>query len=225
VTPPSYCPRCKKSIAWYDNIPLISFFVLGGKCRYCLKPISWQYPIVESMTAFLFFFSSFSFQKGSKSLVFASFFFVSFLLLLAFSDFLWRLLPHLFNNLFIIAGLFFNVLLNFHSPSAVFTAVCDSIIIGSVVFGMFLIVPNGLGGGDIKMVVGLAIWMGFLKAAGVLIFACFLALLFFFILFSSKKIQWKWMIPFGPFLAIGALVFWFFPSLADSFLRIISAKG
>lgn len=50
----SYCPHCRHQIAWYDNIPILSFFILGRRCRYCRKKISWQYPIVELSTALLF---------------------------------------------------------------------------------------------------------------------------------------------------------------------------
>jgi prepilin signal peptidase PulO-like enzyme (type II secretory pathway) len=50
----SYCPKCRKQIAWYDNIPVLSFIALGGRCRQCKKKISWQYPLVEFSTACLF---------------------------------------------------------------------------------------------------------------------------------------------------------------------------
>jgi prepilin signal peptidase PulO-like enzyme (type II secretory pathway) len=50
----SYCPKCKNQIAWYDNVPVLSFILLGGKCRHCHKPISWQYPVVELVTGILF---------------------------------------------------------------------------------------------------------------------------------------------------------------------------
>ena len=50
----SYCPKCHHKLAWYDNIPVFSFLVLGGKCRYCKKKISWQYPVVEFITGVLF---------------------------------------------------------------------------------------------------------------------------------------------------------------------------
>ena len=50
----SYCPKCQKQIAWYDNLPVLSFILLGGRCRWCQKPISWQYPLVELITAVLF---------------------------------------------------------------------------------------------------------------------------------------------------------------------------
>ena len=55
VRPRSYCPECKHQIAWYDNIPLVSYLVLGGRCRHCQAPISWRYPVVELLTGVLFF--------------------------------------------------------------------------------------------------------------------------------------------------------------------------
>ena len=70
----SYCPKCKKQIAWYDNIPILSFILLKGKCRHCGKPISWQYPMVELATGVLFvlaFYNNFQipltpFIKGAE---------------------------------------------------------------------------------------------------------------------------------------------------------------
>ena len=89
---------------------------------------------------------------------------------------------------------------------------------GSVMFGLFLFFSNGLGGGDIKMAAGIALWMGLLNAINVLIFACVVASFFFFIrAVKRKRFQWKETIPFGPYLAIGALIFWFFPSLEGNF--------
>ncbi len=62
----SYCPKCRKMIAWYDNIPILSFFCLGGRCRQCGKPISWQYPLVEFTTACLF---ALSFYLSAKDII------------------------------------------------------------------------------------------------------------------------------------------------------------
>ena len=54
VKPRSKCPKCDNPIAWYDNIPIVSWLVLGAKCRHCSQPISWQYPLVEAVTGVLF---------------------------------------------------------------------------------------------------------------------------------------------------------------------------
>src|SRR5690349_9087495 len=69
ISPASSCPRCKKKIHWYDNIPVVSFILLRGRCRSCRKPISWQYPVVELVTALLFMACSLRFQDKIEFLV------------------------------------------------------------------------------------------------------------------------------------------------------------
>ena len=91
VRPRSYCPRCKHPIAWYDNVPLVSFVILGGRCRYCQAAISLRYPVVELMTGALFF--NFVWRLG-PSLAAVKFCLLSALLVgLTFSDLEARILP------------------------------------------------------------------------------------------------------------------------------------
>jgi leader peptidase (prepilin peptidase)/N-methyltransferase len=104
--PASHCPSCHHFLRWYENVPVISFFALSGKCHYCKTPISWQYPIVEISTALLFSFCTFRFSD--PAMILSSCFFVVFLILLVTSDLKWKLLPHLFNNLLVIAAFFFH---------------------------------------------------------------------------------------------------------------------
>lgn len=208
LTPPSFCPRCKNAILWFDNIPVVSFLLLKGKCRFCNKSISFQYPIIEIATALLFGISCQEFSQDGLRLL-SSFVFVSFLILLVASDLKWKLLPHPFNNLFILSGfLFFFAQFN---GSNFFHPVSAFIVIGSLVFGLAQFFSKGLGGGDIKMIAGLAVWVGVMKTLLVLVFACLTASVVFFALLITGKVSWKWMIPFGPFLALGALGVWFWP--------------
>src|SRR5258708_35987015 len=75
VHPRSFCPYCEKTIAWYDNIPILSYFILKRRCRYCAAPISWRYPAVELGTGILFFLSVLWFGwtvEGFKKCVFAT---------------------------------------------------------------------------------------------------------------------------------------------------------
>ena len=69
VHPPSHCPQCLKPIKWWDNIPLVSYIFLGGRCRYCRKGISWQYPLVEALTGALFFLAYWKFNQAPVQLV------------------------------------------------------------------------------------------------------------------------------------------------------------
>ena len=66
----SFCPKCKKKINWYDNIPIISFFILNAKCRRCRKPISFRYFFVEAISAFLFFTIYFFFNTSIETVLF-----------------------------------------------------------------------------------------------------------------------------------------------------------
>jgi prepilin signal peptidase PulO-like enzyme (type II secretory pathway) len=210
-TPPSCCPHCEKSIRWFDNIPVVSFLALKGRCRSCHKAISWQYPMVEIITAFFFYLSSITFSNDPYLLVF-SFVFVGFLVLLGVSDINWRLLPNSFNNLFIFAGLLFQA--NKHillASSNAFKASSGFIIIGSLIFAVIKFFPRGLGGGDIKMLAGLAVWVGVFKTLYVLLFAFGVGSLVVLPFLMVKKVSLKSMIPFGPFIGLGAINVWFFP--------------
>ncbi len=213
IYPPSQCPQCHRSILWYDNIPLFSFLFLKAKCRFCRGPISWSYPAVEAVTALLFGLSSVRFQQEKWFLLPTSFFFVGFMVLLGASDLNWKLLPHPFTNGFILAGLLSPVNGAFFSLADRYHAVSHFVLIGFILFGTSQIIPNGLGGGDIKMGAGLAVWLGLSKT----IFALFLAFGAGFLvaipLLWRKKITRKSMIPFGPFLAFGSLVVWFWPDV------------
>ena len=91
ISPPSHCPYCQHRIKWYDNIPILSFILLKGRCRYCHKPISWQYPLVE-LTSGLF--TLFVYQKWGISL--SAFFYLIFLyalIVISFIDLKWQIIP------------------------------------------------------------------------------------------------------------------------------------
>jgi leader peptidase (prepilin peptidase)/N-methyltransferase len=195
--PPSYCPKCHKSILWYDNIPIISFVLLKAQCRFCQKPISWQYPLVELLTAFLF---------GLSPLCFSD------LILLTVSDIQWRLLPHPFNNLYILTGAVF-CFINVFSRVDLYVAASNFVLIGFLLFLTTQFIPKGLGGGDIKMGAALAIWLGLSKTLWALAISFGFGLLLMLPLLVMKKVTKKTMIPFGPFLASGSLLVWFQPEL------------
>jgi prepilin signal peptidase PulO-like enzyme (type II secretory pathway) len=191
---------------------VLSFIVLGAKCRFCQKTISWQYPIVELITAVLFGVSSVFFHQEWFR-VLPSFVFVSFVVILAASDLKWKLLPHVFNNIFILAGMIFTK--EGFTFSAFFTSASNFILIGSILYGITQIIPKGLGGGDIKMGAALAIWLGFSNTLLVLFLSFALGSLVMLPLLWMKKVSKKSMIPFGPFLTMAGLFVWFFPELTN----------
>ena len=105
VFPASHCPSCLTPLHWYENIPLVSFFALRGKCSSCHSPISWQYPLVELSAGLLFVFCVLRFQDPLQFV--GGCFLGIFLILLVVSDLKWRLLPHVFNNLLALTAFFF----------------------------------------------------------------------------------------------------------------------
>lgn len=219
LSPPSFCPQCKKSIQWFDNIPVLSFALLKGRCRNCNASISLQYPLIELVTG-MFFWVSFLRTTDSLPLQLFSFVFVSFLIVLTVADLKWELLPHPFTNHFILAGLIIqsfqkNVnLLHFYNLASGF------VIVGALVLILTQIFPKVLGGGDIKMVLALSIWLGVLKSIYVLILAFGIGAVVALGLLATHKINRKSTMPFGPFLALASYGIWFFPELFEH-LRMV----
>jgi prepilin signal peptidase PulO-like enzyme (type II secretory pathway) len=196
----------------------LSFLLLKGRCRFCGEAISWQYPLIEAVTALLFWFSAFS-ASGKLIIQISSFVFVSFLILLVVSDLKWKLLPHPFTNLFALAGLFFQVVDKSFNLTYFYMVAGGFVVIGALIFALNQIFPDVLGGGDIKMILALSIWLGVMKVAYVLVLAFGIGALVALSLLAAKKVSRKSTMPFGPFLALGAYGVWFWPNLFD-YLRM-----
>ncbi|MGE4231962.1 MAG: A24 family peptidase [Bacteriovoracia bacterium] len=205
----SVCPQCKKQIPWYDNIPIVSFLFLKGKCRNCKKKISPRYFIVELLSALLFLGIFRNYGMFFESLYYV--FFAATLIAITFIDLEYYIIPDLLSFTGIAVGLFGSFWVEALGPVSSLLG----IIFGGGSFWLLSFLyekatnREGLGFGDVKM---LAMIGAFLGPQGVL----------FTILVSSltgsvigltmmvlKKKNLKMALPYGPFLAIGALVFIF----------------
>jgi leader peptidase (prepilin peptidase) / N-methyltransferase len=215
LSPPSHCPRCRRFIPWHDNIPILSFLFLRGRCRFCRGRISWQYPLVELLTSGLFLASFFRFSAEPFQLL-KSFFFVSFMVLFVTADLKWRVLPHPFNNLFALFGFAFLFGGVFPPGKALFVGASSFVVAGFLVFIPNQIYSKGIGGGDIKLVAGLGIWIGFAKVLMVLLASFGMGALFVLAPLLLGKINRKSTVSFGPFLALASLALWFFPEIATA---------
>ncbi|MFA4999940.1 MAG: prepilin peptidase [Patescibacteria group bacterium] len=202
----SYCPKCRQAIAWYDNIPVLSFIALGGRCRHCRKKISWQYPLVELITAFLFLLSFRSvFNQPQFSLLLArDWILISTLIIIFVYDFRWQLVP--MNLVWPLTAVIFilNFLLGVSWISLLIFAASGAAFF---LIQYFLTKKRGIGEGDI--------WLGlFLGAAYpsagqlllILILAYGVGALSALILLAGRKKGWKSRIALGPFLALGAII-------------------
>lgn len=228
VSPPSACPRCKKPIRPWENIPLVSYLFLRGKCHACGEPISLRYPLVEILNGLLYFSVVFVFGSGwHLPFLFAL---VSALVVITFIDLEFQIIPDVITLPGVAIGLIAaSVLLPdpFSLPLAAPSG-GGSAIVGPVNAGIGLLLGGGLfyliavlsrggmGGGDIKMMAMVGAFMGW-KAV---LLTTFLGSLsgsvvgIFLVLFKGKGRKTK--VPFGPFLALGALLTLF---LGGSLLR------
>ncbi len=222
VKPRSYCPKCKKPIKFYDNIPVISFIILRGKCRGCKAKISLQYPLVEIFTAFTFWISYSFYFSISPIYTLFTIMFLCIMVVLAIIDFKHMILPDELTIgggvLFLIYS-FFNPLITYKDA---FISAFGSALVFTLLYFFYLKVRKieGLGFGDVKMMILLGAFLGVNKLLIALLLASLSGVIigFIFIIFKGKDLKTK--LPFGTFLGLGAYVsvFW-----GDCVLRFIQS--
>jgi len=211
VKPGSHCPACQKEIKFYDNIPVISYFILGGKCRNCKKEISIRYPLIELFTGFSFWLAYF-FYNGDLVYTGFTILFLCLLIALALIDLGHMILPDeltLGGTVIFLVYSFFNPRI---TPVDAFATALGSALILMGLYYFYLKVKKieGLGFGDIKMMLLLGAFLGLNKLVVAIVLASFSGLIVgvFFIIFKGKDLKFK--LPFGTFLAFGSYVsvFW-----------------
>jgi prepilin signal peptidase PulO-like enzyme (type II secretory pathway) len=183
----SFCPSCKKQINWYDNIPIVSYILLSGRCRNCKRKISWRYPAVEIIAAFGFILIGFNFFALILFLILETIFVI---------DLENQLIPDTAVFLGIIVVIFYSQSLIFNSLLAGFLAASFLLVIHLITKG------RGMGLGDVKF----AILGGYI--IGLQLFPVWLLLAFLtgavsgIILILAKRVGLKSKIAFGPFLIL-----------------------
>jgi len=210
--PRSICPSCNSPIRFYDNIPVLSYIWLKGRCRNCIAPISFRYPMVELMTGIVATGLLFKFGLSLVSLVY--FVFISSLLVITFIDLDHQIIP----DIITLPGIPMGLVASFALPTITFKASVLGLLIGGgslwfVAWAYNLIAHrDGMGGGDIKLLamIGTIIgWQGviFTVFASSVMGSCVGITI---MLIKGKNM--KFAIPFGPFLSIGAIAYVFFGS-------------
>lgn len=204
IKPGSHCPKCNHKLSWYENIPVLSYIFLGGKCKNCKQKISIIYPIIEILTSFLFYISYKIF--GLSEEFFISLVISSLVVIIFVSDSKYMIISD--SPLIVSTILILIIKLIYNGYKDCFI----SIIYGLIVFGVMyltmllgnaLFKKESLGGGDIKLsfISGLA--LGPLLGLFYIILASFLA--FPYAIYISIKNK-DTMLPFGPFLATSLLI-------------------
>jgi leader peptidase (prepilin peptidase)/N-methyltransferase len=215
VSPGSACMTCATPLAWYDNLPLISFALLRGRCRHCGVRIPWRYPIVEAVTALLVAASVFVFGLTADAAVAA--FFCAVLVAISATDVERRVIPN-------------RIVL----PAAAFVLAANTVLHPSVAWAaaglgaaLFLLVaalayPGGMGMGDVKLALLLGVALGPAVVVAMMV-GMVSALVPSVVLFARHGSDARKMrIPFGPFLAFGGVVALFFGSaLLHAYLGLL----
>ena len=214
AVPASHCPHCQHPLRWFDNLPLLSFVWLRGRCRHCQAAIAWQYPAVELATAAIFVWSFGRHGLSASALAWAGL--ATTLLALAVIDARTTLLPDALTQPLTWAGLmaaslgWSDVLL----PEALWGAVAGYVFLWSV-YWLFRLSTGreGMGQGDFKLMAALGAWFGWQALIALLLMASLTGLAHGLWLRVSQRLPTDGYIPFGPFLAGagGVLMVWGIP--------------
>jgi len=210
VRPRSHCPRCQTMIAWYDNVPLLSYVLLGGCCRACRTRISPLYPAVEALTGAL---AVALWIRLGPTLAFAGYLaFAAALVTITFIDLDHRIIPDVIS----LPGIALGLLLSFVSPLVrPFDALLGAVAGGGfllLVAGLYQFVRGheGMGGGDVKLLAMIGAFLGWQSLFVTVMVASIVGSIIGIALMLYQRADSKLAIPFGPFLACGALVHLFF---------------
>jgi leader peptidase (prepilin peptidase)/N-methyltransferase len=204
VFPPSACPVCRKRIRPYDNIPILSYLILKGKCRYCKTPIPFSYFLVELLTplSFLVLFSRYPLDIS----FFISCLFTSAMIVLAFIDLHHKILP----DEITLPGIFLGLIYSAFRPDlslkqALFGAVAGAVFL-LFIYVVYLLLrkKEGLGMGDVTMLLFIGAFLGLKLTILTLMAASFSGALVGAVLICSRKEDLQFALPFGTFLAPAA---------------------
>jgi leader peptidase (prepilin peptidase)/N-methyltransferase len=205
VTPPSHCTICDRRLTFKDLVPVFSFVFLKGKCRGCGTKINWIYPVMELTTGVLF---AFAFWKiGLSFELIVAILFITMLVIITVSDLAYMLIPDK-------VLLFFGVLLIIARAFSPLDPWWDSIIGAVGGFGILLLIAilskGGMGGGDIKLFAVLGLVLGFIPTLLTLFLAAFIGAIVGVIHLRRSKQGRKTPIPFGPSIALAAIIVYFY---------------
>ncbi len=216
----SYCPKCKHSLSYKDLIPLFSYIFLLGKCRYCKKKISLEYPLVELSTGVVFVFSFLiSWNNFSGNLLFdvseiIFLFAVLFFLILIFVyDLKYYIIPDFAT--FSLIGISFLYLISSsflkNDVSILLSGIFSALGVFLFFFSLFYFTKGkGMGFGDVKFVIFMGLFLGFPNILVGLFISFVLGAIIGLALIALKRKKIKSQVPFGPFLIIGSIVAYFY---------------
>ena len=212
VHPRSHCPSCNQLIAWYDNLPMLSYFFLRGRCRHCQTVISPRYALVEMLTAVLFLAVWNTYGADPRTLVYLVM--MSGLILGTFVDLEHYIIPDRVSLGGMATGLLFSALVpSLHGETEVGPALASSVlglVAGSGVLflvaeaGRLIFKKDAMGLGDVKLLGGIGAYLGWPAVVFTILVSSLLGSVIGVALILCGKREWQSRLPYGPFLAVGA---------------------
>lgn len=243
VRPPSHCPRCKGSIKFYDNIPVVSFLLLRGKCRTCGEPISWRYPLVELLNGLLYAWTIHVFGLGGEAFLVMAL--CSALIVITFIDFDYQIIPDVISLPGMVVGLVlapffmsalqdplpFRLDLLLPTTGPYLTGLINSFI-GLLLGGGPLLAigwaweklrhVEAMGGGDVKLMGMVGSFLGWKGALLTIMLGALAGSVAGILLILFKRHKMEKVIPFGPFLAVGSIAAMFYgPDIISWYLGLL----
>ena len=203
VWPASACPHCGRQLAWYENIPVLSWIALRARCRTCGAPIAIRYPVIEALTAVMFGLAWWQYGPGvllASRLVFGCALIVLFAI---------DLEHHLLPNAITLPGIIVGIVFSFFAEPGWRASLIGVLVGGGVLFGVAEVYyrvrhEEGLGMGDVKMLAMVGAFLGWKLTLLTLMLASLSGTVIGLLLIVSGKGGMKYALPFGTFLALGA---------------------
>ncbi|MBE3089203.1 MAG: prepilin peptidase [Actinobacteria bacterium] len=206
IFPASHCPKCRNTIKPIDNIPLLSYILLKGRCRHCKSKISIQYPIVEFITGLIYLIIYLIYGLSIQTLIYIIL--SSALIIIAFIDLNQQIIPDVIS----LPGIAIGFILSFFVPYIAFINSALGVVVGGGVIliiglgGSVIFKKEAMGGGDIKLAAMIGAFLGWRYIIISLFLGFFLGALIGIILIMTKIKKREDVIPFGPFIILGSFI-------------------
>lgn len=206
IYPASHCPKCRSNISPKDNIPLLSFILLKGRCRNCKSKISIQYPIVELLTGFIYLIIYLIFGLSVQTLIYIIL--SSALIIIAFIDLNEQIVPDVIS----LPGIVVGFILSFFIPYISFINSSLGVIVGGGIIliiglaGSVIFKKEAMGGGDVKLAAMIGAFLGWRYIIISLFLGFFLGAVAGIFLILSKIKSREDVVPFGPFIVLGSFI-------------------
>lgn len=214
----SFCPHCKHELSWKDNLPIISYLVLGGKCRYCDNPISARYPLVELLTAALYALNAALFSlSGAISISVLS----TGLIVSSFIDLEHYMIPDLGVILVGIGAFAWSIFENRFPLNLLYALLVTGAMVAFFLIAN-LVKRDSFGFGDVELLAALSLATGIVGSLYTIMIASFAALIVYAINAAAKgkRFDRRAQLPFGPFIAIGGYLTIIFLDFIEALYRV-----